>query len=105
MNHFTVTINFCHCPDPADDVNYYIVVEADGKTYSSQKREGDNWQFIVNGAHNVTFRAVCGDPPHAVSDTGHVLIDPDGYVFHVTKGLSLTAGISDTVQVTNTVRV
>jgi hypothetical protein len=74
-----------------------VTVTADGANYPPTSISGNWYWFDITFAHQVTFHI----PNH--DDPGNVLIDPDGYVFDVTRGLSRTTDLSGTVSVTNTI--
>jgi hypothetical protein len=61
-----------------------VWVIADGVRYDPNGAYPDYTYAIAGYAHRVTFWAQCNG--NKVSSDGSVLIDPDGYVFNITKG-------------------
>jgi hypothetical protein len=87
-----------------------VTVMADGIPYSPPPPPGPGGYppgptdvGIPGGAHNVSI-GCDGCYWQQFPNPGYILIDPDGYVFDVTKGLNLTTGISDSVSVSNTIK-
>jgi hypothetical protein len=68
---------------------------ADGQRYDPTYITWPWYTFLIGPAHNVEICAQLGSD--STCDSGDVLIDPDGYVFDVTKGLRVTASTVDTV--------
>lgn len=76
-----------------------VIVDADGILYQDPDGPdaGGYWQFAVHANHTVNFSVVTKNTPGATKvyhSNGWILIDPDGFVFDVTKGLDV---ISSTV--------
>ena len=74
-------------------------MDADGILYQDPDGPdaGGYWQFAVHANHTVNFSVVTKNSPGATKvyhSNGWILIDPDGFVFDVTKGLDV---ISSTV--------
>jgi plastocyanin len=57
-----------------------VSVTADGQEYTPDDIDGNWFTFSIYSAHYVSFTR------GAVTNPGQVLIDPDGYIFDVTKG-------------------
>jgi hypothetical protein len=68
---------------------------ADGHRYDAINITWPWYTFLIGPAHNVEICAQLGSD--STCEPGSVLIDPDGYIFDVTKGLSVTASTVDTV--------
>jgi plastocyanin len=67
------------------DATQAMTVTADGRVYTPSSREGHWYHFnITGGAHDVIIQSQCGD--EVSTESGDILIDPDGYVFNVDKG-------------------
>jgi hypothetical protein len=86
-----------------------VWVIADGLRYDATNIAWPWFTFLIGPAHSVEFCAQSGSD--TICPPGNILIDPDGYVFDVTKGLSVTASTVDTVTgqiiptaVTNTIK-
>lgn len=64
-----------------------VFVSADGITYTLEKDGDSPWYNgdITGGAHDAEICAKCDDLP-IPKVKGRILIDPDGYVFDVTRG-------------------
>lgn len=77
----------CNCPESADPPTE-VWVNADGQNYTPPFYEPPVARFYIVSAHTVAFAAQCGSGGGSpvYTSTGVVLIDPDGFVFDVTKG-------------------
>ena len=89
-------LHSCGCPPSSGTTSHptQMWVEADGVTYAAAAGSSfPDYHFDITGsAHNVTFWAQCEydeDDEHIIKkidDHGHIVIDPDGYVFDTTLG-------------------
>ena len=89
-------LHSCGCPPSSGTTSHptQMWVEADGVTYAAAVGSSfPDYHFDITGsAHNVTFWAQCEydeDDEHIIKkidDHGHIVIDPDGYVFDSTLG-------------------
>lgn len=98
-----LNLYICRCPAWSGTIDYpsEVWVVADGVHYDPVSEAPPMAYFDINGAHGVELWAQCDD--NKISSNGRILIDPDGFIFDVTKGFEMTVGVSDTVQVTNTI--
>lgn len=89
-------LHACGCPPSSGTTSHptQMWVEADGVTYAAAAGSSfPNYHFDITGsAHNVTLWAQCEydeDDEHIIKkidNHGHIVIDPDGYVFDSTQG-------------------
>ncbi len=89
-------LHACGCPAYSGTTSHptRMWVDADGVTYEAAVGSSfPNYHFDITGsAHNVTFWAQCEydeDDEHVISKVdnhGHIIWDPDGYVFDTTLG-------------------
>jgi len=94
----------CQVPDPGYTVSD-IFVEADGILY--QDADGPDsegvWGFSIHANHNVNIvvSATDGTPGGTKTYTSHgfILIDPDGFIFDVSKGLEVISSTQDGVPI------
>jgi CSLREA domain-containing protein len=78
----TLRLYACNCRDTSTPSSVWVI--ADGVRYDATGSHPWYTFAITGGAHDVTFYAQCG--MNVESSTGHILWDPDGYVFDVTQG-------------------
>jgi hypothetical protein len=110
FNNTTLRLYECQVPDVGYAVTD-IVVEADGSLY--QDSDGPDaegvWGFSIGYAHNVSIIVTASDGTPGGTKTytshGSVLIDPDGFIFDVTKGLDVISSTVDglPIEVGNTI--
>lgn len=105
----TLHLRACNCPvasgTTAPPSAVWII--ADGTRYDPTGVFPDYTFAVTGAAHTVVFWAQCG--ANQVSSSGHILIDPDGYVFDVTQGfdpndptLHAVAGVTVTAYISDT---
>lgn len=112
FNNTTLRIYECQVPDEGYSVSN-ISVMADNVSYEDSDGPDANgvWGFSIGAAHNVMFSVTASnDTTPGATKTyeshGSVLIDPDGFVFDVTKGLDVISSTVDGVplEVGNTIQ-
>ncbi|MCS7062249.1 MAG: hypothetical protein RMN25_13970, partial [Anaerolineae bacterium] len=87
FSNTTLELHVCNCPG-SNQPPTEVWVLADGQQYTPPFYEPPVARFYIGMAHNVQFKAQCGvgGGSPVYTSTGVVLIDPDGFVFDVTKG-------------------
>ncbi len=110
FNNTVLELHICNCPQ-SDEPPTEVWVIADGQRYTPPFYNPPVARFYIGMAHNVQFKAQCGSGAgsHEETSPGVVLIDPDGFVFDVTKGfdpvsptLHSLAGVTVTAYVSMT---
>lgn len=105
----TLALRACNCPASSGVTTppSSVWIIADGVRYDPTGVYPDFTFAVTGGAHTVVFWAQCG--ANLVSSAGHILIDPDGYVFDVIQGfdpitptLHAVAGVTVTAYMSNT---
>jgi plastocyanin len=87
FNDTDLSLYACNCPASSGSTAppTAVWVVADGVTYYPTSSAAPWYYFDITGAaHTAVFWAQCGS--NQISSNGKILIDPDGYVFDVTKG-------------------
>jgi len=91
--HTTLTLHVGNYPGKSTPPDLVWVI-ADGLRYDAATVAWPWYTFLIGLAHSVEVCAQSGSD--STCGSGNVLIDPDGYVFDVTQGLSVTASTVDT---------
>ncbi|MCX7858820.1 MAG: right-handed parallel beta-helix repeat-containing protein [Chloroflexus sp.] len=87
FSNTTLELYVCNCPG-SNQPPTEVWVLADGEQYTPPFYEPPVARFYIGSAHNVELKAQCGvgSGSPVYTSTGVVLIDPDGFVFDVTRG-------------------